>query len=91
MDKMKVMYQTGLGELKMGEAQVPAPAKGQLLIKVAHTGICGSDLHYYEHGRVGDYVVEYPFILGHESGGYVAAIGAGGTGVKVPLLQDRQI
>jgi len=46
-------------------------------------GICGSDLHYYQHGRVGAFVVREPLIPGHEVSGTVARIGAGVTRVKV--------
>lgn len=38
-------------------------------------GICGSDLHYYEHGAIGDFIVKPPFVLGHEAGGTVVAVG----------------
>ena len=38
----------------------------EVLVKLEYVGICGSDLHYYEHGRIGDYIVEPPFVLGHE-------------------------
>ena len=43
-----------------------------------HTvGICGSDVHYYTHGAIGDFVVTAPMILGHELSGRIAAVGAG--------------
>ena len=40
-------------------------------------GVCGSDVHYYQHGRIGDFVVEAPMVLGHESAGVVTAVGPG--------------
>jgi L-iditol 2-dehydrogenase len=40
-------------------------------------GVCGSDVHYYEHGRIGPYVVDRPLVLGHEAGGEVVALGPG--------------
>jgi L-iditol 2-dehydrogenase len=40
-------------------------------------GVCGSDVHYYEHGRIGDFVVRAPLVLGHEVSGVIAALGAG--------------
>ena len=40
-------------------------------------GICGSDIHYYEHGRIGDFVLREPMILGHEAAGVVDAVGEG--------------
>jgi len=55
---------------------VPRPAPGQVLVEVAAVGICGSDVHYYEHGRIGDFVVERPLVLGHEASGVIRAVGA---------------
>ena len=46
-------------------------------------GVCGSDVHYYSHGRIGDFVVEYPFILGHECAGTVVETGAEVTKLHV--------
>ena len=63
------------GELAVEERPRPDPAPGEVLVAVGEVGICGSDLHYYEHGRIGDYVVEDPLILGHESAGEVVAVG----------------
>lgn len=45
--------------------------------------ICGSDLHYYESGRIGDFVVKPPFVLGHEAGGTVVEVGANVKNLKV--------
>jgi L-iditol 2-dehydrogenase len=53
----------------------PEPAPDEVLVAVRDVGICGSDVHYYEHGRIGDYVVENPLVLGHESAGEVVAVG----------------
>ncbi|MFC6862042.1 NAD(P)-dependent alcohol dehydrogenase [Halomicroarcula sp. GCM10025817] len=53
----------------------PEPAPDEVLVAVRDIGICGSDVHYYEHGRIGDYVVENPLVLGHESAGEVVAVG----------------
>ncbi len=63
------------GRIQIAEAPVPAPAPGQVLIKVSAVGICGSDVHYYEEGRIGDHVVEAPLVLGHEASGVIAAVG----------------
>ena len=40
-----------------------------MLVEIASVGVCGSDIHYYEHGRIGPFVVNAPLILGHESAG----------------------
>lgn len=48
----------------------------EVLVKIEYVGVCGSDLHFYEHGHIGDIKVEYPFILGHEAAGTVIETGA---------------
>jgi len=53
----------------------PDPGPMDVLVAVKHVGICGSDVHYYRHGRIGDFVVEDPLVLGHESAGEVIAVG----------------
>jgi len=56
---------------------------GQLRIAPHTVGICGSDVHYYTHGRIGRYVVEAPMILGHEASGVVREVGEGVEGFAV--------
>jgi len=51
-------------------------------VKVARVGICGSDVHYYTHGRIGPFVVEEPMILGHEAAGTVVAVGSEVSSLK---------
>ena len=51
-------------------------AGDEVLIEVAAVGVCGSDTHYYRHGRIGDFVVTGPLILGHELSGRIVAVGA---------------
>ncbi|MDR0362913.1 MAG: NAD(P)-dependent alcohol dehydrogenase [Planctomycetota bacterium] len=51
-------------------------------IKVKNVGICGSDVHYYTHGRIGQYAVKEPMILGHEAAGVVEEIGANVKGFR---------
>jgi len=61
----------------IGIEELPVPEIGpdEVLVKVMAVGVCGSDVHYYEHGRIGRYVVEKPLILGHECAGIIAAVG----------------
>ncbi|MFH8597075.1 NAD(P)-dependent alcohol dehydrogenase [Streptomyces rimosus] len=66
-------------DLRIEERPVPRPGPGQVLVRVEAVGICGSDVHYYEHGRIGDFVVRAPMVLGHEPGGTVVALGPGAT------------
>lgn len=49
------------------EEHMPILSPGEVLLKVAYVGICGSDLHYFRQGAIGDQVIEYPFIIGHEA------------------------
>lgn len=46
-------------------------------------GICGSDVHYWKRGRIGDFILTGPMVLGHESSGVVSALGEGVTDLKV--------
>jgi len=55
---------------------LPTPAADEVLVQVASVGVCGSDVHYFEHGRIGDFVVEQPLILGHEASGRIVAVGS---------------
>ena len=70
-----VLY--GPHDVRIEDRPVPRPGAGQVLVEIAAVGICGSDVHYYEHGRIGDYVVDAPMIIGHESAGTVLDVGAG--------------
>ncbi len=66
-------------EITVAPAAVPQPGPLQVLIEIAAVGVCGSDVHYFEHGRIADYVVRAPLVLGHEASGTVRAVGAGVT------------
>ena len=63
-------------EMALETVAVPRLDPDQVLVKVAAVGVCGSDVHYYEHGRIGDYVVDHPLILGHALSGRIAAVGS---------------
>ena len=73
--KMKVAVMNGIGKMGFEERDIPKPAANEVLVKLEYVGICGSDMHYYETGAIGDYVVEPPFVLGHEPGGVVVEVG----------------
>lgn len=76
-DSMKAAVLKKPMEIAVEEIPVPGPGAGEVLVKVMAVGVCGSDVHYYEHGRIGPYVVSSPLILGHECAGVVAACGEG--------------
>ena len=52
-------------------------------IELRTVGVCGSDVHYYEHGRIGHFVVREPMILGHEASGVITEVGPEGTNLNV--------
>ncbi|MDT5195554.1 MAG: L-iditol 2-dehydrogenase [Mycobacterium sp.] len=74
---MRASVMTGVGTLQIEERPVPSPGPHEVLIEVAAVGVCGSDVHYYRNGRIGDFIVEEPMILGHELSGRIAAVGDG--------------
>lgn len=79
----------GAKDLRIETRHLPDPAPDEVQIQVRSTGLCGSDLHYYNHGRNGDITMQEPMSLGHESAGVVVAIGSDvsnlGVGDKVAL------
>ncbi len=64
-------------DLRVEERTVSEPGAGQVAIQMAAGGICGSDLHYYNHGGFGPISIKEPMVLGHEVSGYVSALGKG--------------
>ena len=64
------------GDVRVEERPVPEPGPREVLVEVTAVGVCGSDIHYYEHGRIGDFVVRAPMVLGHEPAGHVVEVGA---------------
>ena len=80
---MRVSVLYGIGELGIEERPIPQPGPDEVLIRVGSVGVCGSDMHYYEHGRIGSYVVEKPLVLGHEAGGTIVAVGSDVTSLTV--------
>ncbi|MXX46249.1 MAG: NAD(P)-dependent alcohol dehydrogenase [Acidimicrobiia bacterium] len=71
------------GGLKIEERPVPEPGPDEVLVSPQMVGICGSDLHYYKEGRIGDWRVQEPHVLGHEFAGVVEEIGPDTEGVHI--------
>jgi len=67
------------GDLVIEERPIPRAGPREVLVRVRAVGVCGSDTHYYEHGRIGRFVVEAPLVLGHEAAGEVTDRGPGVT------------
>lgn len=80
---MRVAIMEGIGKMGFTRRPIPTPKADEVLVKLEYVGICGSDLHYYETGAIGDFVVEPPFVLGHEPGGTVVEVGSNVTHLKV--------
>ncbi|NKX56590.1 NAD(P)-dependent alcohol dehydrogenase [Arthrobacter mobilis] len=59
------------------ERPLPALEADEVLVRVSAVGVCGSDVHYFQEGRIGDFVVESPLVLGHEAAGTIVAAGSG--------------
>ncbi len=76
-----VLY--GVGDVRLEQRPIPRPAPDEVLVRITRVGVCGSDVHYFTHGRIGDYVVREPMILGHESAGVVVAVGSAVTSLTV--------
>ena len=80
---MKVVVMEGIGKMGYTQRPIPVPKANEVLVKLEYVGICGSDMHYYETGAIGDYVVKPPFVLGHEPGGTVVEVGRDVMHLKV--------
>jgi len=77
---MRAAVLHGAGDLRMEDVAVPRPAAGDVLVRVSANGICGSDLHFFERGRLGPYVVDRPYVPGHEACGTVVRAASDGSG-----------
>ncbi|WP_136660741.1 L-idonate 5-dehydrogenase [Nitratireductor sp. XY-223] len=71
------------GDLRIEERPSARPGPGEVLVRLAVGGVCGSDLHYYNHGGFGPVRLKEPMILGHEVSGHVTELGAGVEGLSV--------
>ncbi|MFI0842983.1 NAD(P)-dependent alcohol dehydrogenase [Mesorhizobium sp. IMUNJ 23232] len=84
MAKVRALVLERQHELSMRDIDLPQEAgPGEVKIKIHTVGVCGSDVHYYTHGRIGPFVVNAPMVLGHEAAGTVVAVGEGVTHLKV--------
>ncbi len=82
---MKAVYIKSKEDLEIAEVPVPEPGPGQVRLKVAYVGICGSDLHYYFNGANGTFIVREPLIPGHEMSGYIDLDPAGEWAPGTPV------
>ncbi|MGI5129985.1 NAD(P)-dependent alcohol dehydrogenase [Pseudonocardia sp. CA-107938] len=73
---MRASVLRAIGEITVEHRPVPQPGPQEVLVRISAVGVCGSDTHYFEHGRIGDFVVTGPLVLGHEAAGRITAVGA---------------
>lgn len=83
---MKACVIHGAHDLRVEEREPGAPGPGELRVRLGAGGICGSDLHYYHEGGIGDFPVREPMVLGHEMAGTVEELGPGVEGPAVGTL-----
>jgi L-iditol 2-dehydrogenase len=80
---LKAAVLRGVRDLVIEDIPAPAaPEPGWVQVAVRAVGICGSDVHYYQEGVIGSFVLRQPMILGHEVGGVITAVG---EGVDLPV------
>lgn len=82
MKEMRAAVLTSDQTLTIQEREVPTPGPDEALVAIKHVGICGSDVHFYRDGHIGQVEVDYPFVLGHESAGRVVETGSNVTGLE---------
>ena len=70
---MEVLRLHGASDVRIHHEPRPEPAPGEELVRVTAVGLCGSDLHWYEDGGIGESVVDEPLVLGHELGGVIVS------------------
>jgi L-iditol 2-dehydrogenase len=90
---MRVAKVVAPREIRLEDAPIPSPSPGEVLVRIRAVGLCGSDLQYYAHGRIGDLKFGAGHILGHEVAGVVEALGPGSDGPApgTPVAVDPAI
>jgi L-iditol 2-dehydrogenase len=87
---MRVARLHGVGDLRLSDEPVPQPGPGEALVRVTAVGICGSDLHWFGEGGIGDATLSRPLVLGHEFAGVVESGPLRGIRVAVdPAIPDE--
>ena len=75
------MYE--VGKIRIADCEMPEAGPGEVLIKVECCGVCGSDVHFFRYGRIGEKIAPVPFVLGHEISGTVIKTGENVTALKI--------
>jgi L-iditol 2-dehydrogenase len=80
----------GVGDIRVGDEPVPEPGPDETLVQVSAVGLCGSDLHWFSEGAIGDAKLSRPLVLGHEAAGVIAAGPRRGQRVAIdPAIPDN--
>ncbi len=82
MREMTAAFLRGAKDVELRRVPVPAAGQNELLVRIRAVGVCGSDVHYYQHGRMGPFAPTEPLILGHESAGEVLECGPSVVGFR---------
>ena len=96
---MRSVFLTGIRQMEVREVDTPVlQGDHDVLVRMVSLGVCGSDVHYYEWGRIGRKSVQYPFVVGHEGAGIVEQVGSEVTRVRAgdhvaiePAMSCRQL
>ena len=80
---MRIAELTAPHSFRLIEGSIPEPGPGEVQVRVRAVGICGSDVHYYSEGGIGDTPCQYPMVLGHEPTGEIAKIGPSVSGLSI--------
>lgn len=80
---MKIAELAAPHQFRLIEGCIPDPGPGEVQARVRAVGVCGSDVHYYAEGGIGDIACKYPMVLGHEPTGEIVKVGPGVTGWSV--------
>ncbi|XP_055614684.1 sorbitol dehydrogenase-like isoform X2 [Uranotaenia lowii] len=75
-----VLY--GIEDLRLEQRPIPIPKDDEVLLEMDSVGICGSDVHYLTNGRIGDFILTKPMVIGHEASGVVSKVGASVKNLK---------
>jgi L-iditol 2-dehydrogenase len=80
---MRAAVLRGPGDVVVEDRPTPTAGPGEVVVRVISVGVCGSDTHYYDHGRIGRFVMKKSLVLGHEAAGEVTDLGPGVTRLTV--------
>ncbi len=83
MSENRAAFMTAVKKVEIKPCEMPVPAPGEVLLKMAYIGVCGSDAHFYESGERKGKAFDLPFILGHEASAVVEGVGEGVKNLKV--------